>query len=95
MLIVLTGALLVAVVALTATLLHLLAEFALACGLPASPLWRRAPALLRAAHAAARDASFDAAPRTAAGAAVLCAWLLTACFAGFALVALRLLAAPL
>ena len=76
MLVVLTGALLFTIVALTATLLHLLAEYALARGRPAAPLWRHAPALIREAHAAARDATLEPAPRTAAGAAVLCTWLL-------------------
>ncbi|KFN45937.1 hypothetical protein [Arenimonas metalli] len=85
--IVLVGVLLLAVVLLTATLLHLLAEFAVARGVPATPLWRHAPALLRTAHAAARDASLDERARTAAGAAVLCAWLLLALFLAFALAA--------
>ncbi len=76
MFVVLAGALLVAILVLTATLLHLLAEYAVSRGLPATPLWRHAPALLRQAHSAARDASLEPAPRTAAGAAVLCAWLL-------------------
>jgi hypothetical protein len=89
--IVLAGVLLLAVVVLTATLLHLLAELALARGLPATPLWRHAISLLRAAHAGARDASLGPAPRTAAGAAVICSWLLMACFATFALVASRAL----
>jgi Tfp pilus assembly protein PilV len=87
--IVLVGVLLLAVVVLTATLLHLLAEFASVRGVDATPLWRHASSLLRAAHGAARDASLDAAPRTAAGGAVLCAWLLLACFLAFALAASR------
>lgn len=89
--IVLAGVLLLAVGVLTATLLHLLAELALARGLPATPLWRHAPSLLHAAHALARDPALDAAPRTAAGAAVICSWLLFAVFAAFALVASRVL----
>lgn len=84
MLTVLTGVLLLAVAVLTATLLHLLAEFALARGLPAVPLWRHAIALLRAALAAARDDALEATPRTAAGAAILCAGLLLLTFAAFA-----------
>ncbi|HEX4855097.1 hypothetical protein [Arenimonas sp.] len=88
--IVLVSVLLLAVVLLTATLLHLLAEFALARGLVATPLWRHAPALLRTAHAAARDASLDAPARTAAGGAVLCAWLLLGVFVAFAAAATQI-----
>jgi len=80
--IIVTIVLLLAVVVLTATLLRLLAEFALARGLAATPLWRHAPALVRAAHTAARDAALDPAARTAAGAAILCAWLLAALTSG-------------
>jgi hypothetical protein len=69
-----------------------LAEFALATGRLATPLWRQAPALLRAAHAAARDASLPTPARTAAGGAVLCAWMLLAVFLAFVLVAARTLA---
>lgn len=90
--IVLVGVLLLAVVLLTATLLHLLAEFAVARGVPATPLWRHAPALLRTAYASARDPALDSSLRTAAGAAVMCSWLLFALFAAFALVASRALA---
>ena len=88
--IVLVGVLLLAVVVLTATVLHLLAEFAVARGLPATPVWRHAPRLLRAAHAAARDASLDAPARTAAGGAVLCAWLLLACSVSLTLAATQI-----
>lgn len=90
--IVLVGVLLLAIVVLTATLLHLLAEFALATGRVATPLWRHAPALLHAAHAAARDASLAAPARTAAGGAVLCAWLLLAAFLAFAFATRRVFA---
>ncbi|HEU0154178.1 MAG TPA: hypothetical protein VFQ84_12630 [Arenimonas sp.] len=80
--VVLIGVLLLAIVVLTATLLHLLAEFAVARGLAATPLWRRAPALLRAASAAARDDAQPPAARTAAGAALLCTALLLALTSG-------------
>lgn len=80
--IVLVGVLLLAVCVLTATLLHLLAEFAALRGEVPTPVWRHAPALLRAAHGAARDASYETAARTAAGAAVVCSWLLGAAVAG-------------
>lgn len=90
--IVLVGVLLLANVVLTATLFHLLAEFALARGLPATPVWRHAPALLRGAHGAARDATLEPAPRTAAGGAVICAWLLLACLMALALAVSRVFA---
>ena len=90
--VVLVGALLLAAFVLTATLLHLLAEFAGLRGEVPTPVWRHAPALLRAAHGAARDVSLDAPVRTAAGGAVLCAWLLLAVFLAFVLVAARTLA---
>ncbi|GAB2499138.1 hypothetical protein [Arenimonas alkanexedens] len=86
MLAVLTGMLLLAVAVLTATLLHLLAEFAIARGLPASPLWRHAIRLLRAAYVASRESSPEMTARTAAGAAVICSGLLVGVFVAFVFV---------